>query len=82
MEDDVHYRAHKNPPLVHVLSQMASVHMPHSYKRRESIVGFYWTVCVINGKSTEVVDIWESWFKWTSLFASGKSVFHSWTPVT
>ena len=75
MEDDVHYRAHKSPPLVRVQSQMASVHIPHSYKRRGSTVGFYWIV-LINGRPTEVVDIWESWF------ASGKSVFHSWTPVT
>jgi len=46
MEDDVHYRAHKSPPLVRVLSQMASLHIPHSYKWRGSIVGFYWIVCV------------------------------------
>jgi hypothetical protein len=82
MEDDVHYRAHMSPPFGRVLSQIASVRIPHSYKRRGSIVGFYWIVCVINGRYTEVVDIWESWFKWTSLSASGKSIFHSWMPVT
>jgi hypothetical protein len=30
MEDDVHYGANKSSPLGRVLSQMASVHIPHS----------------------------------------------------